>query len=187
MTTFNWTDMWVLDSSAVDEVYYNDNTQELAVDLHDTVYVYSGVPRSAYEDLVYAASVGRAFQQIKRTYGPGDKLGYCADVTYKHVGRSSEGNSTTAPTITVTNVTSSVPLTVDSGLRTFPLAAPAVESEDSVDVGRKMTVFFTNADGNDFEYNLTANSVDEAANVVTELGDVLGLTLTVTGVFVNFE
>lgn len=82
MTKFYYTQTADVDSSAVDEVYYNANSKELAVDLHDEVYVYQNVPKARYEALVNADSVGRAFREVKRDYGPSEYLGYCSEVDY---------------------------------------------------------------------------------------------------------
>lgn len=85
MSNFTYTDERSVRSSAVDEVFYNNETQELAVVLHNNVYAYTDVPADAYDAFVNGfGSKGRHYAKvIKRNYGPGEYLGSALDVNFK--------------------------------------------------------------------------------------------------------
>jgi hypothetical protein len=62
-------------STAVEQVWYNYNTKELYLDLHNVVYRYSHVPVSVYNNLLNADSKGQYYRDKIRNYGPAARLG----------------------------------------------------------------------------------------------------------------
>lgn len=103
MTTIDYTHEFNdFDSSLVDNVWYDETTQKAAIDLNDSIYVYSNVPLSAVEDLVSSSSIGRAFNGqfmstgFKKKFGPGEYVGGYYDVDLVERGQV----AATAPTLT---------------------------------------------------------------------------------------
>lgn len=79
--TFFFTDHTAVNSSAVEDVYYNMDSEELAVALTSGQgYVYSDVPAEVYEKFETGGvlfSAGRYYAKtVKPEYGPGKSLGY---------------------------------------------------------------------------------------------------------------
>lgn len=191
MSEFEYThNPYTKSSSAVDEVWYNENTKQLAVDLHDDVYVYSGVPKSRYEALVHADSLGRAFREIKRDYGPSEYLG---DVDYIEFDEVSYEAPDMGNFASVTDVRRSKGLTyaADATLNGEPLATstgphlsltPATAKADV----RRHTVVFETAVGVK-SHDVQVSSVDEAAATVREMGNAFGVSVNVKEVTVHFE
>lgn len=190
MPTFEYTATKPVNSSAVDEVHYNANTKELAVDLHDEVYVYSGVPESRYEALVNAPSVGRTFREVKRDYGPSEYLGYVTDVDYEKSGVDAPdmgavltvGSARTAAVGTPKALTLAPNAVVTGTTERFDLA-PAAPAASAT---RKHTVVFT-ANGAERKHTLNVASVDEAVAAVNEIAAMLDLAFKVKEVVVSFE
>lgn len=182
MPSFDYTHFEVVESSAVDEVYYNSHTQELAIDLHDSVYVYENVPLSVFRDLVNAPSVGQAYREVKRQYGPGEFLGWYGDIGYNSVPVPAPVQDVTkATTFDLSNASNSAATggdTVTYTLSSVP-AAPIPT--------REHVVSFV-VEGNDrvATYGLDTTSVDEAVKVVEGFAEALGLNVTVKGVYVSF-
>lgn len=174
-------------SSAVDEIWYNEDTKELAVDLHDEVYVYSGVPKARYDAFVLANSKGRAFREIKRDYGPSEYLG---DAAYLDIDRapvpaadmSAVGTPkglTYAAGATIVNNTNTV--TASSGAGYLSLTPAPAKS-----TARRHKVVFDTPHGTK-SHEVSAESVEDAAQQVTTFTTVLGVEATVKEVTVYFE
>jgi len=71
------TDAWGPDSSLVEDVLYNRETQELAVSFHrsDDYYVYPNVPAEVAKAFQYADSAGAFYNTYVKPYGPGEVVG----------------------------------------------------------------------------------------------------------------
>lgn len=190
MPNFTYTHTRRVDSSAVDEVYYNENTKELAVDLHDEVYVYPNVPLARYEALVGASSVGRAFREVKRDYGPSSYLGYATQVNYVR-------ETTKAPSMAAVGTPKGLTYAEDAVVDGRPVASP---NEVRVDLGlapvaapggvkfRHAVYFEVEGLGNGSKvYNVEAGSVNEAVEALSEATAALGLDVNVKEVRVYFE
>ena len=164
MTTFAATHTADVDSSAVEALSYNENTQELVIDWHDDLYKYSGVSKARYDNLLNAPSVGRAAQQIKRDLGPGEYLGRFGQVNFVQADKAVQVSPRT---------------NVGTETETFSLT-PTVESNAPT-----FKVFFETFG---VEKNYTpkgVNTWEEAADAVTELGEMLDQEFNVTGVLVS--
>lgn len=63
-------------SNAVRDTWYSATTEQVAVKLKgsNAIYVYSDVPKDAYSRFLDGPSVGRNFADLKKTYGPGERL-----------------------------------------------------------------------------------------------------------------
>lgn len=74
-------------TSNVDEVFYNENTKELYVDLDPgDVYKYKNVPAHIAAEFEKADSVGGFYAtRIKRDFGPSENLGNWRYLTYDEV------------------------------------------------------------------------------------------------------
>lgn len=195
MTNFEYTHTREVSSSAVDEIHYNANTKELAVDLDDSIYVYSNVPLDVYENLVRSQSVGRAFVEVKRQYGPSKFLGHYDYVEYVKVGFDAPSmaavgtpkNLTYAEGAVVTAPSTTNPSDFRLTLGHQPVATAASTPTVS-EIFRDHRVLF-NVEGmiGLRTYNVKAGSVEGAVKALEEATSALGLTVNVKEVTVQFE
>lgn len=190
MKTFEYTHTKPVNSSAVDEVHYNANTKELAVDLHDEVYVYSGVPESRYEALTNAPSVGRTFREVKRDYGPSEYLGYVRDIGYEKSGVDS--GVTTASGVVPKNLTYASNAKVTTSTTGNYASQPSefislnAYTDTKSPSKRKHEVVFEAA-GAERIYSLEATSVDEAVEALQGVAEALDIDVQVRAVTVYFD
>lgn len=192
MSDFEFTHATAVESSAVDEVYYNANTQDLAVDLHDEVYVYHDVPKDRYESLVSADSVGRAFREVKQEFGPSEHLGNWGHVNYVLVNEETawetpyitSGKISTAAVGTPKNLTYAPDAKVEDNASSggYLTLSPSPVS----DTLREHRVTFE-VDGRTRTHTLRTDSVDSAVEAVLEIAEMLDLTFRVKEVTVVFE
>lgn len=181
-TTFDYTSSVTgLDSSLVDSAYYNANTRELAVDLQDRIYVYSEVPVGTYLALVNHHSPGSKFQEIKRNYGPGKRLGYFSSVNFsKAVDRtviapdmSSVGTPkamTYASDATVTGNSTASHINVNPSTYVTLTSAPVVSGNNDSTFAVEFLV------GNKVRtHTLKAKSFGEAEAALEEIAEMLDL------------
>lgn len=196
MSDFEYTHNPRVNSSAVDEVWYNADNKELAVNLHDEVYVYQNVPFARYQALVFAGSVGRAFREVKRDYGPSEYLGYRSDLDIEQKsyaapdmsGGYARGGLVTTPRTVIHDATKSEPVnTNDEPVNTAggPSEYVSLKVED-VTTSRNHRVVFETEHGVK-THDVPAESVDEAKAVVENLATLLGVDAKVKEVTVYFE
>lgn len=170
MTKFSFTDSTEnISSSLVEGAYYNAETRELAVDLNDDVYVYASVPPATYKALVSAPSVGRAFQNVKRTYGPSTYLGDYDGVDFvKAPSRDAVGTPKGLTLASDAKVENRFNLVSENhGVATIPAG-----------VKFKHEVVFTLGNETERTYTVQAGSVNEALDALTEATSALGLEAT---------
>lgn len=179
MTTVTFTAQADPGSSAIDDLYYNENTQELTVDLDDRIYRYSGVPKDEYYTFLNAASAGNHYGgYFKRTYGPGEFIGDWDEISFEREAVKSQSIGTpqnfvhTGQTL-VTNV-------VASNTANYSLTAPASTNT------RDHVVKFV-ANGAERVHTVKTTTVDEAVKAINDIAAMLDLTFTVKSVTVNFE
>ena len=191
-----------LDSSLVWDVWYDAETRKAYVNLETVVYAYSDVPASAVDALVYAPSIGRHYngsvfgaKGFKREFGPGEKLGYLADLTLREreVALASGGTITAsgnlaAPGVVGKNLTyapNAKVTTTDSNTANGRVSLRVIEDANAAPVVHKraMTVHFESNGSR--THSLRAESVDEAVDAVKEVAKMLGVNVMVTGVFVH--
>jgi hypothetical protein len=190
MTTFAFTHTQDVKSKAVDTLTYNERTGELVIDWHNDLYKYSGVPKNTFDQVLAGtykngltdASVGRAAQRVKKDFGPGDYLGRFGEVKFVPAG------SATAVAPKPTQAKATLHTSAPSVSPTFSLTP-----SPSVNVGSESsttyTIDFVPA-GTDEPREYTpegVNSVEDALKALEEVANMLGVALTVKGVYVNFE
>lgn len=191
------------ESTAVDEVYYNDNTRELYVDLDPgNIYKYSNVPPNVADEFERVKSAGSFYATvIKRNYGPGEDLGKWSSVVYDEVEKEtpkldslvSSGSVFATGGLIVGPGTA--PFKVDPNRQGIPNTAPAQFSlkpfSDEVKVEgveRTYIVTFEVEGLVDFRrHTLTSTSVDEAVKTVLDLGKALDLKFIAREVTIKFE
>lgn len=175
MSDFNYTREFLPNnSSLVGGVYYNENTQELAVNLNGSVYAYTGVPRERFNDFTVATSAGREYQNIKRDFGPGEYMGesyelyfvYEAPKRTEAVGTPKALHNNTNDSLTVINMTS-------PGLVTLGNQGDS-ETTASTEDAIRHTVNFV-IDGSLFSHTVHAGSVGEAVAALNEVMYSLGM------------
>lgn len=197
MSRVTYTEVFAPDSSLVEGVYYDANTRELTVVLHDELYRYSGVGKSTVEAFKNARSAGRFYTStVKRNYGPGEYLGSEWDADYDEVSEGAAPDMS-APLYDATKATIDTKgtpkgLTYAEGAvitnvgetgnaSTFSLTpAPVLKT------ARKHKVAFDTPNGRR-EHTLLAESVEDAAGEIVKLGDMLDLDFDVKEVTVYFE
>jgi len=184
MTKFGFTETHDVDSSAVDTLSYNENTQELVVDWHNDLYKYDGVSKERFDKVLNASSVGREAQSIKREFGPGEYLGRFGNVAFmpEKVKATSVGDEP-AP-VESQEQTPEGTETAEVASDYFPLTVGRVE----VGSYYTYTVDFEDENGIDKDYTPKGvSSVDEAVQAVEEIADMLDKDFTIKGVYVSFE
>jgi hypothetical protein len=176
-------------SSLVKRAWYDSNSQRLALELHGSVYEYTGVPEWVYQSLVLAVSPGRYYgDKIKPNYGPGSRLGPVSDL--REI--ASTGRFATVPAVRA-----------DAGYApVFDLDAKRVQTGvtpqlsltkdvDTKPVGKveyDHTVYFVLEDGSDERaHTFKATSLDDAVEKMFDLADLLDQDIEVKGVLVRFE
>lgn len=194
MTTFTATHSADVKSKAVDTLTYNENTRELVIDWHDDLYKYSGVPLETYKAVVAGtykngltdASVGRAAQRVKKDFGPGDYLGKFGEVKFVKADASRPTFPLAAQPATLATKAPTVATSVTAASTYSLTPSPAAPS---VNVGSEVTYTVDfKANGERREYTAAGvNSVDEAIAALNEVAQMLGVELTVTGVYVDFD
>lgn len=202
MTQFDYTDAREVHSTAVDEVHYNANTKELAVDLDDSIYIYKNVPEDVYRSLVFADSVGRKFIDVKRQYGPSSFLGYYDNVEYVKVGFNAPSmaavgtpkNLTYAEGALVSTPSTTAPsefrLTLGVNADSRNTAPTNVVGEELPEtVKYNYVVDFVVKGGTEVrQFKTTAgNQWNDAVENLREVADMLGVDFDVKGVTVTFE
>lgn len=169
------------ESSLVDSVYYNDNTQELLVTLMSAdSYLYSNVPFNVYTSFDAADSLGYYYNtQVKRRYGPGVRL---SQVVFAEAPATVPQSFYTLPSPTLTSTTGK-----PYG-NTFVSLAPESAAE-ALATQYTHVVHFTVEGGNEVKtYSVEAGSdIHEAVDKLVESASALGIDITVKGVFVSFE
>ena len=199
MSYFEYTDYAEPSSSLVDGVYFNANTNQIALDLNDSVYVYKNVDEADFVKFRTEPSAGRYYNtEFKVKHGPGDYLedyGYVdfepvvknkvADAgTPKDLSKPTKEyslniNDANAPFGTVETVGA----TKEYSLKT---PAPVVRASESGDY--KVEVIYS-LKGYDTEYNFTTEA-DDVSDALDELSDnlkVMGLTGKALRAVVHFE
>jgi len=179
-------------SELVDEVYYNENTGDLYVDLDTAIYKYSNVPAGTADAFEAADSAGEFYNlTIKREYGPGENLGTWVNANYDEVEvlpKKVQTLDLTAP-YDGELVTSgrALPITTTNGrfsLKPFADEKTAVVVEG---VEREYIVTFEVDGLVDFRrHTLKSFSVDEAVKAVLDLGNMLDLAFVVREVTIKF-
>ena len=180
-------------SSLVDEVFYNENTNDLYVDLYDKIYKYSNVTSDVVREFSAADSAGNFYNTvIKKKFGPGEHIGDWMSVDYREVDVETE----VEPQATyVTNVSLLTPdqareafgVNTANSTTTFSLK-PFPEAVEVEGVERRYVVQFeVEETGSVKPYETKAKSLDEAVNALLEIAKMVDLTFIVREVTVYFE
>ena len=182
---FTYTDSFFPRSSALNAVHFDSGNGAVAVELKSgEVYVYDGLANEDWSAFKNAWSKGRHYALvIKRRFGPGEYIGDAEEVTYS-VPAADMGTVGTPK-----NLTYADDAKVDGepvGNSTGPHTRVTLGVVPSAQ--RKHTVSFTVNGYDDVKtYEVAADNVEEAAASVRGLGDQLGLTFNVKGVYTSFE
>lgn len=196
--TFYYTDHVKTNSSAVQDVYYNYHTLELAVLLTSSHgYIYSNVPSEVFDKFDAGGaffSAGRYYAKtVKTEYGPGKAMGVVGyydfteddsdDNYYRDNDYGPEFDTAAVGTpkgLTYAEnakVTTSGPYVNLSGTSNTVATQPAL---------RRHTVNFT-ADGSLFSHPVHAPDVDAAVDALHEVAESLGLSVQVKEVITYFD
>lgn len=185
MTTFEYTAAENdINSSLVKDVYYNADTREAVLNLHGWAYKYSNVGVFDYTDLISAPSVGSAYADFKSDFGPAEALGWASDVDFKSVKLevskvgAPQNWSLASDAVVTDNTATTAPVT-------FNLAPVATIAEAKT---YDYTLNF-NVEGGaqDKSYNTKAVGVEQAIEQLTEVADMLDITIKVTSATVYFD
>lgn len=186
MDNFTYTHKNVnLNSSAVEEIYYNDFTAQLVVVvIGGSAYLYSLVPTSEFIAFNGSPSKGRFYAtKIKRQFGPGQYLGYV----------NSEDDFFVDSSSLVTSGTISSPVPSSSKITTGSLSSDTVGTPKNLVYAENVTPKRSNYtvafefNGKVREHNLQANSLEEALLSVQTFAQMLDLNFKIKSVTVHFE
>lgn len=193
MSDFNYTLHFTPNnSSLVDGVWYNENTQELAVNLDGSVYAYTGVPRERFNDLAVATSAGREYQGIKREFGPGQYVGQGFELYFVYEPPKRTETVGTPKNLTVEPNNGSFSLsssgTFHSGGLVTLGSQGVTETTAATEATRRHTVNFV-IDDSLFSHTVHAADVQGAVQGFNEVMDSLGLgnTTKVKEVVTHFD
>lgn len=184
-SVFEFTSNHEVNSSLVEELLYNSNTQELVVDLNDRIYKYTGVPQYVADEFANSYSPGSYFQTFKRQYGPGEFLGHYGSVEYKSVSPVQSVSHSTATVGTPKNLSYSANAVVTDETRYVDLKS---------DVGPERVTY-------NHEVRFVVDGLDEVRTYTVEAGsnwnesvealhaatDALGINVKVKSVTINFD
>lgn len=164
MTHVAYTHHWETgNSTAVDNVYYNENSRKVYIDWDDEVYEYSNVTLAEAEAVVNGdgtnGSVGRAAARLKNNKGPGRHLGNWWNLTFDQVGVRAAAFS---------GQSSAKVQNAGTPTRAYSLQTPAAPAP--VTTGdATVTVFFT-LEGSSTVHEFVAQS-DDVYEAVEELNE----------------
>ena len=195
MSIFNYTSSLggVVSSAAVDAVYYDRDSENLAAVLHGVVYVYSNVRELEYWKLTrgsgHSGSIGAAFAEFKKDFGPANNWGSVQNVNFR--AEEDPANVLQFPVGTPKGLTYAEGATVTNvGQESHVTTIYNLSSPESP-VGNtrgKYRVVFDVVDGKTGVPNtLEADSVEDAVAQTTEIAQMLGLEFKVKEVTVYFE
>lgn len=188
--TFTYTDSALgLDSSLVEEAYYNGALHRLVVVLASgTAYEYSRVPAYVFNGLVQSPSPGKFYNtRIKSVYGPGTCLGYVDEDSDYFV------SGYTAPSMEAVTAGAGMPkglvyrMEHDKGNATSAFGNVTLTLNPPVSDKRRHDVVFT-VHGHDKvrTHTVQAESVDAAVDALLETASMLDLTFEVKAVTTYF-
>jgi hypothetical protein len=212
--TFNvyYTDHTDLDSSFVDQAWYDDTRNRLTLDLNGVVYEYYDVQKATYTDLVTAPSAGTFYRKNIQGVRHGQRLGYeweanevatsrtatqpVVDVTkaeevhFHNGGYIRRDGSASFPNVKVGEV---VVAEKDlTKVEKFPLATESASFFSDEPVKYNYTVQFVVLTDDDEEsdersHTLTASSLDDAIEDMLELAYLLDQDIVLKGASVRFD
>lgn len=196
MADFEFTDSWEdvddFDSDSVEFVWYNRNTQQVAIEWMDSVnlYVYDGVPFDVVVAAVNADSVGAAVaKNIKQVYGPGTNLGDRYELSLESVTVKSDSSTrefSLQPPVTKAYVDNS---TKEFSLQT-PAAAPVAAKSGGLSLTEGEPIYTITFDHDGSERTFVTRKADnwvDSLDRLDEFAQSVGLSIKVTKVTVTFE
>lgn len=203
------TKSFVVSSSLVDEIHFNENENFAVVDLNDELYLYRGVSADDVAALVRGenGSVGAYYNRhFKTKFGPGEHLGHWEDWDFETVSVNKDsagtpkGLTTTAGTVYIAPTDETpqyslgdISVPVSNGVSTKEYSLAEIPSTNTgVDAGSentKTTVYFTldGVDGKVFEYNASAVDTYDAVDELNDYVSRIGTRGKVRKVVVEFE
>lgn len=181
MTTVAFTDEFYPKSSAVDEAFYDENTQTVYVDLHDNIYAYSGVDKVKWERFKRsgdgAGSVGSFYAgSIKRSHGPGRNLGHVRGIEYKKVAVRNQDAAGTPKGLT--------PTATAPQYHSLNVQTGAVSGNGT---SRFVVTFRVGSAALDKKHEVKAKDELDALRQVNTFAEALGVSLKVRSVTHYFE
>ena len=184
MTHVAYTHHWETgNSTAVDNVYYNENNKKVYIDWDDEVYEYSNVTLAEAQAVVNGGgtggSIGRAAARLKNNKGPGRHLGNWWNLSFDEV---LTGYAEHRATRAAAKVNAGTPT------RAYSLQTPAAPASVSTgEATASVTVFFT-LEGTSTVHEFVAQSDDvyEAIEELNQFVSRLKTTGKVTKAVVDF-
>ena len=88
---FEYTHSVEVDSSLADTLFYNENTQEMAIQFHYNGHntpsvMYGQVPRGFFDGFASSNSIGKVYNSYVKSTFPSLSYGTVYDVTYVNIG-----------------------------------------------------------------------------------------------------
>lgn len=167
-------------SSLVNNVWYNENTQDLYLELSGVVYRYSSVPVQVYRDVTEAHSPGSYYgDYIRSQYKPATRLGVLQNLTQQVV--------VVVPTSYVTNnVTFGQNKAATVSFTPTPQLALTKDVEPDENL-RYDLVFTLPGDNVEKVHTVQALNVDDALHQLFDFANKLNADVTPVRATVHFE
>lgn len=202
---FEYTVFYDTDSSLIDGIYYNQNTNNAYVAMNDDVYRYRCVPQVEIGSMVAADSIGSYFNTNFKDHYHAESIG--------KLGGSDDNNSSIGLLVPLSNTTggeSGLNLSADPSITVQPGSIIAFRTQvdtapvDNVDVYPDLNTEehslqeIPQPDKSPVTYTLVFNggrtytpdnvsSVDEAIDALRLVSDIIGVSVDVEQVIVNFK
>jgi len=189
----DYTKRALLDSTAIDRAWYNEDSQELFLELHGVIYRYDNVKDWEYNALTTTASAGSYYRNYIRGHHHGDRLGPVSDLVERNTKVVTANTARTRVGLGDLNFYPGQPekKQVVQGLAIgvkphLPLTKDAPTKESRGEYAHTME-FTVGNDTTEKTHVVFADSMDDAIEDFFELVAKLGQTVTLKGVHVRFE
>jgi hypothetical protein len=172
-------------STAVEQVWYNYNTKELYLDLHNVVYRYSHVPVSVYNNLLNADSKGQYYRDEIRNYGPAARLGPAINLGTR-VDNSPVAFRTEDDTEQFRVFRSGATATTSTAKTLTPQLSLAKDVDNS-GYAHEFTFVINGSDEDRKQHTVKASSMDDAVERMFEFASLFNTDIVLKAVTVYFE
>ena len=197
-----------LDSSFVDEAWYDATRNRLTLNLNGTVYEYFDVQKATYDDLVSEPSAGTFYRKNIQGARHGNRLGY--EWEAREVGRADQSEEVrfndggflrrdgyaSFPNLqeqreSVIEAKTVVPGTLTDltkiGKVSLAKDAPTKASPETFDYTLQFVIEGDDGDSDERSHTLNAANLDEAIDTFLDLANLLDQAVRLKGASVRFE
>lgn len=181
MNTITYTkQVGIASSDLVDEVYFNENTGDLYVDLDTSVYKYQSVPADVVDAFEAAPSAGTFYNSNIKGKFSSDNIGSWSLLDYVEISKAEP------VTVSTSGVVTGSTISPNSSFSLKPFNDNGVAKVEGIERDYAVTFEVDGLNGRK-THTLKSTSVDDAVATVLDLGKMLDLTFIVREVVITFE